>query len=68
MVGDGGWSCRRALMQHVGDCVRLSCRVGFVGVYAASMVTGRGPVKLLLEHISDPVHNNATTVVQNLLQ
>ena len=39
------------------------CRVGFVGVYAASMVTGRGPFKLLLEHISDPVHN---TVIQNL--
>jgi len=63
--GYGGWSCRRALRQHVVERVRLSCRVGFVGVYAASMVTGRGPVKLLLEHISDPQHN---TVVQNLLQ
>ena len=52
-------------MQHTDECVRLPCRVGFVGVYAASMVTGRGPIKLLLEHISDPVNH---TVVQNLLQ
>lgn len=37
--------------------------VSFAGVYAASMVTGKGPVTLLLEHVADPAHN---TIVQTL--
>ncbi|EIE27497.1 hypothetical protein COCSUDRAFT_39153 [Coccomyxa subellipsoidea C-169] len=34
-------------------------------VYAASMVTGKGPITLLLEHVADPVHNS---VLQTLSQ
>ena len=37
--------------------------VAFTGVYAASMVTGKGPVTLLFEHVADPSH---TTVLQAL--
>ena len=55
--------CLHAGVHRGADGLCGVCRVGFVGVYAASMVTGRGPFKLLLEHISDPVHN---TVIQNL--
>jgi hypothetical protein len=39
--------------------------ISFAGVYAASMVTGKGPVTLLLEHVADPVHNS---VLQTLSQ
>lgn len=39
---------------------RISC----VGIYVASMITGKGPYSLLLEHVRDPIHHNA---VQNLL-
>ncbi|KAL3130929.1 Chlorophyll a-b binding protein 6, chloroplastic [Trebouxia sp. C0009 RCD-2024] len=43
-----------------GRLAMISC----VGIYVASMVTGKGPYALLLEHVKDPVHHNA---VQNLL-
>eukprot|EP00891_Asterochloris_glomerata_P000065 jgi/Astpho2/65/Aster-04541 len=33
--------------------------VSFIGIYTASALTGRGPVRLLLDHLSDPVHQNA---------
>ncbi len=39
--------------------------VSFAGVYAASMVTGKGPITLLLEHVADPMHN---TVLQTFAQ
>lgn len=45
------------------NCVSV-CRISCVGIYVASMVTGKGPYALLLEHVKDPVHHNA---VQNLL-
>lgn len=40
------------------------CRISCVGIYVASMVTGKGPYSLLLEHVQDPLKHNA---VQNLL-
>lgn len=40
------------------------CRIGCVGIYVASMVTGKGPYALLLEHVQDPLNHNA---VRNLL-
>ncbi len=39
-------------------------RISYVGIYVASMITGKGPYSLLLEHVQDPIHHNA---VQNLL-
>ncbi|CAL8463479.1 g3013 [Coccomyxa elongata] len=39
--------------------------ISFAGVYAASMVTGKGPITLLLEHVADPMHN---TVLQTFAQ
>ena len=44
--------------------VYILCRISCVGIYVASMITGKGPYSLLLEHVQDPVHHNA---VQNLL-
>jgi hypothetical protein len=43
--------------------VHVRAVVAFTGVYAASMVTGKGPVTLLFEHMADPAH---TTVLQAL--
>lgn len=43
-----------------GRLAMISC----VGIYVASMITGKGPYSLLLEHVQDPIHHNA---VQNLL-
>jgi hypothetical protein len=34
-----------------------------MGVYAASMLTGKGPITLLLEHVADPLN---TTVFHTL--
>ena len=45
-------------------CDTMLCRISCVGIYVASLVTGKGPYALLLEHVHDPIHNNA---VQNLL-
>ncbi|KAK9815413.1 hypothetical protein WJX72_003252 [[Myrmecia] bisecta] len=39
--------------------------LSFAGVYLAASLTGKGPVTLLVEHLSDPVHH---TVVQTLQQ
>ena len=38
--------------------------VAFTGVYAASMVTGKGPVTLLLQHVADPAHTNVLQALQ----
>jgi hypothetical protein len=38
--------------------------ISFMGVYAASMLTGKGPITLLVEHVADPINN---TVLQTLL-
>ncbi|DBB02421.1 TPA: Lhcb3p [Trebouxia sp. C0006] len=43
-----------------GRLAMISC----VGIYVASMITGKGPYSLLLEHVQDPIHHNA---VHNLL-
>ncbi len=37
--------------------------ISFMGVYAASMLTGKGPITLLMEHVADPMN---TTVLQTL--
>jgi hypothetical protein len=39
--------------------------VSFLGVCFASLVTGKGPITLLMEHLADPVHH---TIVQTLQQ
>lgn len=61
-VAQRGCSIASIDLQGV-NCVLL-CRISCVGIYVASMVTGKGPYALLLEHVKDPVHHNA---VQNLL-
>ena len=40
-----------------------SHRLSFAGVCFAALATGEGPIRLLLRHISDPMHN---TVLQTL--
>lgn len=55
-------------MTVVSSLLTWSCGcavVSFAGVYAASMVTGKGPITLLLEHVADPMHN---TVLQTFAQ
>lgn len=42
---------------HISPC--LLCRISCVGIYVASMITGKGPYSLLLEHVQDPIHHNA---------
>eukprot|EP00879_Flechtneria_rotunda_P000404 GHRR01000498.1.p1 GENE.GHRR01000498.1~~GHRR01000498.1.p1 ORF type:complete len:283 (+),score=59.09 GHRR01000498.1:120-968(+) len=37
--------------------------VSFIGCFMASLLTGKGPITLLVEHLSDPLHN---TIIQNL--
>ena len=59
-----GNQCYIGMQLEIDAVVLMLCRVSCVGIYVASMVTGKGPYALLLEHVIDPVHHNA---VQNLL-
>ncbi|KAL2471854.1 Chlorophyll A-B binding family protein [Abeliophyllum distichum] len=40
--------------------------VAWLGFYIQAALTGKGPVQNLLEHISDPVHNNVFSVLKSL--
>lgn len=70
-LSGGWWFEKRSKTEHEvndlktkelsnGRLAMISC----VGIYVASMITGKGPYSLLLEHVQDPVHHNA---VHNLL-
>lgn len=40
--------------------------VAWLGFYTQAALTGKGPVQNLLEHISDPFHNNLLTILKSL--
>ncbi|KAL6176251.1 hypothetical protein ACLB2K_052886 [Fragaria x ananassa] len=37
--------------------------VAWLGFYSQAALTGKGPVQNLLEHISDPLHNNLLSII-----
>lgn len=41
--------------------------VAWLGFYIQAALTGKGPVQNLLEHISDPLHNNLLSTLNNFL-
>lgn len=38
--------------------------VAWLGFYVQAALTGKGPIQNLLEHISDPLHNNLFSVLK----
>ncbi|XP_065629585.1 chlorophyll a-b binding protein 7, chloroplastic isoform X2 [Quercus suber] len=40
--------------------------VAWLGFYTQAALTGKGPVQNLLEHISDPFHNNLLTILKSM--
>ncbi|TQD83400.1 hypothetical protein C1H46_031045 [Malus baccata] len=40
--------------------------VAWLGFYSQAALTGKGPVHNLLEHISDPLHNNVFTLLKSM--
>lgn len=40
--------------------------VAWLGFYAQAAVTGKGPVQNLIEHISDPFHNNLFSALKSM--
>nr|XP_019707710.1 chlorophyll a-b binding protein 7, chloroplastic isoform X3 [Elaeis guineensis] len=40
--------------------------VAWIGFYLQAAVTGKGPVQNLLEHISDPLHNNVLSFIKSV--
>ncbi|KAF8066403.1 LHCA1 [Scenedesmus sp. PABB004] len=69
----GGWWWERREMTE-GELLDMKSRelrngrlamVSFLGCCAASALTGKGPITLLVQHITDPAHN---TIVQSLGQ
>eukprot|EP00884_Botryococcus_braunii_P012515 jgi/Botrbrau1/21264/Bobra.39_2s0055.1 len=62
----GAWwfEKREMTQQQVSDMKRTElssgriAMVAFAGAYAASMITGRGPITLLQDHMADPLNNS----------
>lgn len=59
-----------SVVERRDACVACACgyvarlhRVSFVGVYTAALLTGKGPITLLVQHLADPVNN---TILQTL--
>ncbi|XP_020102626.1 chlorophyll a-b binding protein of LHCII type 1 [Ananas comosus] len=40
--------------------------VAWLGFYIQAALTGKGPVQNLLEHVSDPLHNNAISLITTM--